>query len=354
MRWIPPAALRIVVPVAESSSRSSDKRQVRAALGRHERVDLVDDDRVDRAQRLARVRRQEQVERLRRGDQDVGGLAQEPGALDRRRVAGADGDRRLVIRVAARDRPVRDAGERRPQVSLDVDRQRLQRRDVEHAAAVVLRRHRVEHQPVDAPEKRGQRLAAAGRREDQRGVAPRDGRPALGPAAEWAPRTSRGTSRRRPAERGRAGRFVVPQSLFFSGCVDRRRRTGQQWMATVAAERGHKAPRHSSNVRPRDRLRRWRRNRERGSQHLLMGDSGEGLVDAEARIQEQIEEREAERQRRGSGGPKIDPERVRELESLRLAKSNLEQQAESTEHPVRKQQIKLAIAEIDKRLALKR
>ena len=85
-----------------------------------------------------------------------------------------------------------------------------------------------------------------------------------------------------------------------------------------------------------------------------MGDSGEGLVDAEARIQEQIEEREAERRRRGIGGPKIDPERVRELESLRLAKSNLQQQAESTEHPVRKQQIKLAIAEIDKRLALKK
>ena len=88
-----------------------------------------------------------------------------------------------------------------------------------------------------------------------------------------------------------------------------------------------------------------------GSQSELMGDSGEGLVDAEARIQEQIEEREAERRRRAGAAPKIDPERVRELESLRLAKSNLEQQAETTEHPVRKQQIKLAIAEIDKRLA---
>ena len=50
--------------------------------------------------------------------------------------------------------------------------------------------------------------------------------------------------------------------------------------------------------------------------------------------------------------PKIDPEKLRELESLRLAKSNLERQAEATAHPVRKQQIKLAIAEIDKRLAV--
>jgi len=38
----------------------------------------------------------------------------------------------------------------------------------------------------------------------------------------------------------------------------------------------------------------------------------------------------------------------------RCAKSNLERQAEATAHPVRKQQIKLAIAEIDKRLALRR
>jgi hypothetical protein len=83
-----------------------------------------------------------------------------------------------------------------------------------------------------------------------------------------------------------------------------------------------------------------------------MGDSGEGLVDAEARIQEQIEEREAERRRRTGGGPKIDPEKVRELESLRLAKSNLERQAKATDHPVRRKQIELAIAEIDKRAAL--
>jgi hypothetical protein len=83
-----------------------------------------------------------------------------------------------------------------------------------------------------------------------------------------------------------------------------------------------------------------------------MGDSGGGLVDAEARIQEQIEEREAERRRRSGSAPRKDPEKIRELESLRLAKSNLERQAEATAHPVRKQQIKLALAEIDKRLAV--
>jgi hypothetical protein len=81
-----------------------------------------------------------------------------------------------------------------------------------------------------------------------------------------------------------------------------------------------------------------------------MGDSGEGLVDADARIQEQIEEREAERRRRTAGLPALDPERVRQTESLRLARAELERQSQATTHPVRKQQITAAIAEIDKRL----
>jgi hypothetical protein len=82
-----------------------------------------------------------------------------------------------------------------------------------------------------------------------------------------------------------------------------------------------------------------------------MGDSGEGLVDAEARIQEQMEEREADRRRRANGGQSpIDPERLREVESLKLAKAELTRQASATTHPVRKQQISAAIAEIDRRL----
>jgi hypothetical protein len=82
-----------------------------------------------------------------------------------------------------------------------------------------------------------------------------------------------------------------------------------------------------------------------------MGDSGEGLVDAEARIQEQMEEREADRRRRANGQTKVDPERLREVESLKLAKAELTRQASATTHPVRKQQISAALAEIDRRLA---
>jgi hypothetical protein len=81
-----------------------------------------------------------------------------------------------------------------------------------------------------------------------------------------------------------------------------------------------------------------------------MGDAGEGLVDADARIQERMEELEAERRRRSNGAPKIDPEKARQVESLKLARLNLERQAEGASNPIRKQQIELAIEEIDKRL----
>jgi hypothetical protein len=82
-----------------------------------------------------------------------------------------------------------------------------------------------------------------------------------------------------------------------------------------------------------------------------MGDSGEGLVDAEARIQERIDDLEAERRRRSNGRRPIDAEKMRQVESLKLAKSNLERQAATAAHPIRKQQLQLAIDEVDKRLA---
>jgi hypothetical protein len=82
-----------------------------------------------------------------------------------------------------------------------------------------------------------------------------------------------------------------------------------------------------------------------------MSDSGEGLVDTEARIQERMEEREAERRRRGGLQPPPDPERERERESLRLARAELSRQAEGASHPIRKQQLQAAIQEIDRRLS---
>ena len=80
-----------------------------------------------------------------------------------------------------------------------------------------------------------------------------------------------------------------------------------------------------------------------------MSDSGEGLVDAEARLQEQIDAREEERKRRASAGVQ-DPERVRERESLRLAIAQLEQQLEVTQSDTRRNQIQLALKDLRDRL----
>jgi hypothetical protein len=80
-----------------------------------------------------------------------------------------------------------------------------------------------------------------------------------------------------------------------------------------------------------------------------MSDAGEGLVDAEARLQEQMDAREHDRRRRG---PKVeDPEKHRAIESLKLARADMARQLEATTHPVRKDQIAAALKEIDKQLA---
>ncbi len=79
-----------------------------------------------------------------------------------------------------------------------------------------------------------------------------------------------------------------------------------------------------------------------------MGDAAEGLVDAEARIQERLDEMQPRKKARG---PVKDPDRQRTVESCRLAKAELERQLEVTRHPVRRQQIEAAIAELDRRIA---
>lgn len=81
-----------------------------------------------------------------------------------------------------------------------------------------------------------------------------------------------------------------------------------------------------------------------------MGDAGEGLIDAEARIQERMEDLERERVRT-RGRAVRDPEQERALESLRLARTELERQLEATTHERRRVQISQAIEEIDRRTA---
>ena len=165
-------------------------------------------------QRLGGVRREHQVQALGRRDEQVGRPARASGGPwpTCHRCAWPPRER------APTDPCQRDSGEAlggegdarqgRPQVLLDVERQRPQRRDVEDAGTrrVVGRRRRDE--PVDRRQERRQRLAAAGGRADQRVVTGRDRRPAL----------DLGLGRRRerrgePCPHGRRERRRAPDDL---------------------------------------------------------------------------------------------------------------------------------------------
>ena len=81
-----------------------------------------------------------------------------------------------------------------------------------------------------------------------------------------------------------------------------------------------------------------------------MGDAGEGLIDADARIQERMEELQLSRAQSRKPAVK-NPEQVRALESLKLARKEMARQLENTAHEARRSQITEAIAEIDRRIA---
>ena len=118
-----PDALGLRVALVRNQMREplERQRQMGAALRLGDGVDLVDDHRLDPGQHLARLRSDDQIQRFRRRDQDVGRVAPHRLALALRRVAGAQGDAQLGA----------DAPKRRPQVALDVVGERLQGRDVD-------------------------------------------------------------------------------------------------------------------------------------------------------------------------------------------------------------------------------
>jgi hypothetical protein len=81
-----------------------------------------------------------------------------------------------------------------------------------------------------------------------------------------------------------------------------------------------------------------------------MSDSGEGLVDASTRLAERIEEIEESRKQARPAGPRVDPERVRERELLRLARTDISRQLDRITHEARRVQLRLALEELDRRL----
>ncbi len=63
-----------------------------------------------------------------------------------------------------------------------------------------------------------------------------------------------------------------------------------------------------------------------------------------------MEELEQERKAARKAAPTKDPVQVREIESCRLARIELQRQFEATAHPARREQLTAAVAELDRRM----
>jgi hypothetical protein len=82
-----------------------------------------------------------------------------------------------------------------------------------------------------------------------------------------------------------------------------------------------------------------------------MGDSGEGLVDANSRLEERMDEIQESRRVMKPAASSLDPEKIRALESLRLAKIDLERQLSTTVHEARRLHLLNTLSEIDRRIS---
>jgi hypothetical protein len=80
-----------------------------------------------------------------------------------------------------------------------------------------------------------------------------------------------------------------------------------------------------------------------------MGDAGEGLVDAQARIQERAEEMERQRRERRQVAP-ASSGALKEEESLKLARKELERQLDATSDERRRTSIAQALEELNRRI----
>ena len=145
-------------------------------------MNLVDDDRPRRRQHFAAGFGTEQdVQRFRRGHDDVRRRPAHTLALAGRRVAGAHPGADLHLRQPAPLQGLADAGERGFEVALNVVGQCLQRRDVDDLRLVrETAVHPLSDQGIYCREKGGKRLAGPGRCGNQGMLARLDRRPCFG------------------------------------------------------------------------------------------------------------------------------------------------------------------------------
>ena len=141
-----------------------------AALGAGHGVDFVDDHRLDAAERVAGLAGEQEEQRLRRGDEDVGRARGQPATLVGRGVTGADARPSRRARAGPAGRPrggCRPAATRRLRSTSTASafsgetystRQRI---SVSSGGGVLA-------SLVERPQERRQRLARAGRGHDER------------------------------------------------------------------------------------------------------------------------------------------------------------------------------------------
>ncbi len=166
------------------------ERQVHPPFVARQRVDFVHDDGADGGKEFGRTGICEHdVQGFGRGDQNVWGVREKPATLGLRCVAGTNGHPGSWKLHAEFFRRFPDAPQRFPQISLDVVVERLQGRYVDQTELVEPPLTQLLKDPIDAPEESGQRLARAGRREDEGVLAPLDRRPALGLGCSWLAET---------------------------------------------------------------------------------------------------------------------------------------------------------------------
>jgi chromosome segregation ATPase len=81
----------------------------------------------------------------------------------------------------------------------------------------------------------------------------------------------------------------------------------------------------------------------------FMGDSGEGLIDNEARIQERMEE--LQQNRAQARKPTVKNAQLKQqIESLQLARKEMARSRENATHESRRAQLTAALADIDRRI----
>ena len=214
------------------------EHQMAAAFAPGDGVDLIDDQAAAVGEhRPPGFGTEQHIERFRGGHQDMRRLLAHRQALGLAGVAGAHRAADAHIGQALALQLGADAGERFFEVDADIVGQRLERRDVEHAAAVFeppVVGQAFAHQSVDGGEEGGEGLARTGWRGDQGRAAGGNRRPGLDLRRRRRAETlaKPGSDRGVKGRQGGVGRGVVGSRLHAPIMLARRTGLKRRWAST--------------------------------------------------------------------------------------------------------------------------